>query len=94
MTFTKVSDIMREIHHMIAIEINGGELAQIEMELSKNRGVPLHEGGDAETSKTQKTSKKHVTACGPGLTLEGVPEMPTDTQEASKVVTEANEGDF
>jgi len=79
---------------MIAIEINGGELAQIDMELSDERGVLLHEGGDAETSKTQETSKINVTACGPGLTLEGVPEMPTDTQEASKVGTEADEGDF
>ena len=53
--FRSVGEIQRYLLHTIAIEIEG---AFEDLELSETSGVPLHEGGDAETPTRANATKK------------------------------------
>ena len=56
-------------------------------------GVFIYGGGDAETSKTQETSKDY-SARRDGFPLEEVSGLPQGTQEAAKVEQAPDHGDL
>jgi len=95
MTFRSVGEIMREVHHMIAIEINDGLVlgAQLPMELYESAGVDITGGGDARTKESTAITKA-IHSYREWFPLEEVSGLPQGSQEASKVVTSPDEGDL
>jgi len=85
MTYRRVVDIMRDLHHMIAIEINGET-----MEPTEIAGVELQSVSDdetpQETTKTEQTPK--------GDLVERLPEVSQDAQKVAETFEEADARDF
>ena len=91
----RVADIMRDLHHTIALCINEGGFEGLEHIHSK--GVYTLEGGDAKTHyKTGHAlaEKEKVRVQGNRITLAAVPGLSQDSAEVAATRKEADDGDL
>ena len=89
----RVSEIMKELHHSIAIMLNDPGFHGLEHITRK--GVYLQRGGDARTTySTFHATEEEKIRARARLPLEAVSGMPQDSQETRAVGEEANEGYF
>jgi len=66
------TDWMKEVQHMVALEIND----HMPREPSGKSGVPLHEGGDAETRSRENPTEKKGPSQREGLLDPSVQSVP------------------
>ncbi len=90
MTLRTFGEIMKYLHHTIAIEID--EACSSRMEPFPQRGVVPTEGGDVETPPALQAQTEETPNRRYGLPLEEVPRVSQDVEEVGETREETYDG--